>query len=785
MLARIALTVLLVAAVAHGDGILLPEPFVEPLAIKYHRVSVEIDDQTAHTDIDQIFLNPQPWDIEGTYIFPLPSGASFSAFSMYVDGEPLHAEILPADEARQIYEEIVRQRIDPALLEYVGQGAYRARIFPIPAEGEKRVELSYDEILLRDAGIVRYAYPLNTEKFSSEPLEDVSVQVHIRSSAPIKTIFSPSHDIAVERNGEFEARVLYADEGVTPTEDFVLYYTVSADPVGLEILTHFDADEEEGYYLLLAAPQVDPVSEAVIPKRMIFVFDRSGSMAGEKIDQAREALRFAVNSMGPGDELNIVDYGTTVETFAETPVTVTGDIRDAALEYVDGIEASGGTNIHGALLAAMDMLAGDGFAEMVVFLTDGMPTIGEVDEEAIVAEVTDANPGARLFVFGVGYEVNTHLLGRLAGENGGSSTYVVPGEDIEVAVSAFYTKVSSPVLTDLAIDIDGGRARDFYPPHLPNLFRGSQILQLGRLEADGDIVVRLSGQILGETRVFERDVASGEAGPEFLPRLWATRKVGFLLDQIRLHGEEDELVDEVVGLSRRYGIITPYTSFLIVEDDLPAPLAEGTGLRDKGGSDAVRAAEDVADYAGANTTSEVRSQEVRYVGDKTFYRRDGFWEDSEYDETRQAQTYQYGSEAYFGLLRGRPDLGRYLALGVNVLFTSDGHQYRIDEDSTTAVEEERPLPAAARLDQNYPNPFNPTTTIRFEMKEPGSVSLAVYNVAGQRIRSLVRERPLAAGPYEVTWDGTDKKGESVAAGVYVYALQTTGARLMGKMVLMK
>ena len=244
-----------------ADGIIIPEFPFPNLAIKYHRVEVEIEDQAAHTEIDQVFLNRQSRDIEGTYIFPLPREASFSAFSMHVDGEPLTAEILEADEAREIYEEIVRQRIDPALLEYVGQGAYRARIFPIPAEGEKRVQLAYDELLTMDADIVRYLYPLNTEKFSSEPLEDVSVTVTIRSSTPIKAIYSPSHEIFIERNGENEAKVVYADEGMIPDKDFVLYYTVAREEVGVSLLTFWPDEESKGYYMLLAAPQVDPEEE--------------------------------------------------------------------------------------------------------------------------------------------------------------------------------------------------------------------------------------------------------------------------------------------------------------------------------------------------------------------------------------------------------------------------------------------------------------------------------------------------------------------------------------------
>ena len=512
--------------------------------------------------------------------------------------------------------------------------------------------------------------------------------------------------------------------------------------------------------------------------------------AGESIEQALEALRFAVDSMGPEDEFNIVDYGTTVEAFAEAPVKATEIIRAAALEYIDGIVASGGTNIHGALLEATGMLAGDEFAEMIVFLTDGIPTIGEIELEAILGDVSAANETrARLFVFGVGHEVNTHLLDRLAGDNGGASTYVTPGENIEVAVSTFYTKVSNPVLTKLKLEVEGGRLRDFYPRELPNLFRGAQIVQLGRLEVSGNaVVVELSGDILGDTQVFTREISIGDGGggAEFLPRLWATRKVGFLLDQIRLHGEEEELVDEIVALSRRYGIITPYTSFLIVEDDLVTPIAEDTALRDQSGAEAVRASEDVASYAEASTTTRVRSLEVRYVGDKTFYLRDGFWEDSQYDHSLEARAVGYGTEGYFRLLRDRPALGRFLALGKNIRFKSGEEQFRIDNNLPTIVEEAETLPNQPELEQNFPNPFNPGTTIRFELKEGSAVSVEVFDLTGQRVRTLADLGPLVAGHYEVAWDGRDERGEAVASGVYLYALSAAGSRVVvRKMVLMK
>ena len=757
--------------------IIIPEPPFEPLILKHHRVRVEIDDQASHTAIDQLFFNPQDWEMEGTYLFPLPAGASFSAFAMEVDGEPLAAEILEADEARQIYEEIVRQRIDPGLLEYVGRDAYRARIFPIPARGDKQVELAYDEVLAKDADIIRYAYPLDSRSFSTTPLDDVSVQVGIRSSTPIKAVYSPSHEIEVERVNEHEVIVTYADEeGVVPDDDFVLYYTVSEDPVGIDLLSYFSPDDADGYYMLLAAPEAVPSTDQVIPKRMVFVFDRSGSMDGDNIAQARAALRFAIGQLNVGDEFNIVDYGTTVRSFDDEVVKVDSETRQLALDYIGDIAALGGTNIHGALTAALGMMRGDDRAEMIVFLTDGKPTIGETHTERILEDVQAARlEGTRIFVFGVGVEVNTLLLDRVAGDNGGATTYVEPGEDIEIAVSSFYTKVASPVLEELQLTFSGVRHSDFYPQQLPDLFRGGQVVQVGRLENGGVVDVELSGKVLGETQRFSRAVDLDDAGPDFLPRLWATRKVGYLLGQIRLHGEDRELVDEIVHLSKRHGIITPYTSFLILEDEPTAPIVEDSGLRAESGADAVAASEDVSSYAGAGTTTKVRSVEVRYVGDKTFYLRDGFWRDEAFDETVPSATYHFGSEAYFGLVADRPELGRYLALGKNVLFASGGRQYRVGEleIETRVGGGQSTVPGDLRLERNFPNPFNSSTTLPYRVQAPTVVRLDIYDAAGQRVRSLVKGL-VNSGVHHAQWDGRDDRGVAVASGAYVARLSRVG-----------
>jgi len=289
----VAVLLLSFAPPALADGIIIPEPpWPDPiplrdswLTIRYHRVSVTIEDQVATTRVEQEFVNEHEWECEGTYVFPLPEGAAVSEFVMWVDGTPVEAKILEAGEARRIYEDIVRQRRDPALLEYVGRGAVQASIFPIPPGGSRKVELEYSQVLPVENGLVRYVYPLNTEKFSARPLEDVSVRVEIRSNDAMHAVYSPTHQdrVYIERDGDYRATVGYEESDVLPDQDFELIYTVSQEDVGLNLLTYRESAGDEGFFLLLVAPTVEVDEDQVISRDVILVLDTSGSMEGEKM----------------------------------------------------------------------------------------------------------------------------------------------------------------------------------------------------------------------------------------------------------------------------------------------------------------------------------------------------------------------------------------------------------------------------------------------------------------------------------------------------------------------
>jgi Ca-activated chloride channel family protein len=691
---------------AYADGIVIPNPPIcdfEPcpnppplsqLAIAYHDVSVEIKDQVAVTHVDQVFRNDNPWTIEGTYVFPIPVDAAVNEFTLWIDGEPVEGEVLSKEEARSIYEDIVRSMRDPALLEYIDRGAVRASIFPIAPGEERRIELEYTQVLAADNGLFHYSYPLNTEKFSTEPLERVSVSIEIESPIPMKAVYSPSHPVDVTRQDNRHALVGYESSFITPDADFELYFSVAPDDIGLNLLTYRDpeGDDPDGFFLLMAAPSIEHASDQVIPKDVIFVLDRSGSMDGEKFRQAQAALHYVLDHLNPEDRFNIISFSTSTQVFAAELQGI--ENRQAAGRWVDSLSAVGSTDINRALLEALN-LASRSRPTILIFLTDGLPTEGVTEPESILSNARQAmRETVRLFPFGVGYDVDTFLLDSMAQENRGTTSYVTPGQAIDEVVSTFFVKVSLPVLTDLELDFGEVTAFDLYPDMLPDLFAGGQLILVGRYRSAGVEAIRLEGEIDGVRQVFDypdqRFRSSG--GAEFLPRLWATRKIGALLNEIRLHGPQEETVAQVVRLSIRYGIVTPYTSYLVTEPmALGAEAQEGIAAQafDElmaaptivSGEKAVGQAAAESEYRSADVAVPLSVQDqdlVKVAGTHTYRWMDGVWVDTQFEpDGMQALKVPFLSDDYFELAAAHFEFGQALSIGERVIVVIDQQAYEV------------------------------------------------------------------------------------------------------------
>ncbi len=682
-----------------------PTPF--PLQVVRHDVRVEIDGQIATTTVDQEFYNPNSSRLEGFYLFPLPAGAVINKFSMWIDGRETQAELLDAAKARGIYEDIVRRLRDPALLEYDGRGVFRMRVFPIEPRSRKRIRISYHEVLEKSNGSIAYRYPLGTEKFSSRAIPEVSIVVNIHSPAGLAAVHCPTHRVTVARPAPGRATVSYADRDALPDSDFRLFITPAAGRFSFSLLA-FRPGGQDGTFFLSAAPNVSAGRDEVSPKDIAFVVDTSGSMAGNAMEQARSAMSYCLGRLNRHDRFTIIRFATEAESLFPEAAAASPANLARAREFVAGWQAAGGTNCEEALKQALNAGEGSGRSRLVVLVTDGRPTIGETDENALlrlVARARHAQGNLRLFPVAIGSEINTHLLDKMAEETGTFRTYIAGGEEIESGISRFYDKIGSPVLSDVRLRISGNvRAAQLHPREMPDLYKGSDLTVVGRYQGSGPATIILSGRVNGrpEEFTFQADFPAESLDHDFLPPLWAARRVGYLLDQIRLHGENGELVDEVTRLARQYGIVTPYTSYLIVEDekvrrergDLAendmttggiAPAAaqeqqrEFSAMKDKSGTASVRASSELQKLNQARAVAETRSgggsapgqdRPVRTVKGGAFYFSNNAWVDARIQERGRLPVSRiaFASEAYFALLKKRPELAPLLALGRSIRF---------------------------------------------------------------------------------------------------------------------
>jgi Ca-activated chloride channel homolog len=737
----LAIGLLLVGGISQsrGDGFIIVErpiyvppihfPFA-PLEVTSHQVTVKIDGQVAITSIDQEFYNPNDQRLEGFYMFPVPKGAHIDKFSMEIAGKNVEAELLPADKARGIYEDIVRKMRDPALLEYAGRDLFKVRIFPIEPHSRKPIKISYTELLRSDAGTVTYLYPLSTEKFSARPIKNLSVKIELKSAEPLASIYSPSHKVEIKRDGPNRAVVGYESKDEKPDTDFQIVYSSDTRDVGLKLIT-YKPDSDDGYFLLLAAPTVSSETKSAA-KDVVFVADTSGSMAGAKLQQAQKALRFCVENLNADDRFEIVRFSTEAEPLFRELVPADAAHRKRANGFIDDFKPIGGTAIADALQSAVKVRPDKSDRPFVViFLTDGLPTVGTRSPEEIVANIKKAS-GARIFSFGIGSDVNTQLLDQIAEGTRAFSQYVLANEDLELKVSNFYTRIKEPALTNLKLHLgDGVRTSKMYPADLPDLFNGDQLVVAGRYSGAGDVEAKLIGNVGGreQTFTYKLHFDDRKTTDDYVPRLWATRRVGFLLDEIRIHGETAELRDETTELARKYGIVTPYTAYLIVEDEdrRRVPMADRSmqsmsvdvstrgevakawaGFKEKkDGEDGVANARSQNAFkfaqqapasiasgsseslrgffaaAPAGTPAAERltqyTQQSRFVNGRAFFQNGNQWIDSNAQNTAKRQRIQFNSEDYFNLLTKHPEAGPWLALGQNVVLKLDDTVYEIAE----------------------------------------------------------------------------------------------------------
>lgn len=745
-----AMVVLVIAAQAQGFLIIDPE-FVRPglpnpapgrtdlfqMELRSLRAETRIVGEAATTDLDQVFFNPTDVQLQGYYFFPIRPGAVIDRFTMNINGKETPGEILDAAKARQIYEDIVRRAKDPALLEFYNSGLFRVRVFPIQPKSEQRIRLRYTEQLSKENGTVEYTLPLKSpDKAKAGQLKNFYFEATIEATSDIKNIFCPTHTADIKIKSARGAYAVVEQNNFVMDSDLKLYYNSEASKLGLSLLT-FKESGEDGYYFASLSPgfgeQLVPA-----PKDVVFVMDKSGSMSEKSMTQAKNALIYCIGQLNPNDRFEVIPFSTEA-------TSLFGEVRDATManrksaeDFIRQIYPVGGTNISEALQLALAARKDSERPCFIVFMTDGKPTIGETSEELLLENIKGKNTSnVRIFTFGLGSELNTNLLDRITDMTRAWRTYVSPEENIEHKVADFFNKVSSPVLTDVKVTVEGIRTSEVYPKILPDMFKGSALTLMGRFRDGGKGKIIIEGKVNGKLERFEYEAQFPDkpSGKEFVADLWAARAVGYLLDQVRLNGQNQEVITEIVRLSKKHGIITPYTSYLILEDEAvsarngtlrqedqllrqrampsagakkvapqfaPGAMEDVRALgKQKDGVANVQLSEEVQEYRGAENKSQLKTGTSRMeysdadgntqnlsggianVQGRAFYLNNNQWVDSKVaqnaNNNNKVRRVQFNSKEYFNLAMENTRSNEILSLGRNIRFDLNGEIVEVYE----------------------------------------------------------------------------------------------------------
>ena len=670
-------------------------------------VRVNLIDGVLRYEITETFVNRGSRLGEADFMFPLPKGAAFQDLKLSINGELVSGETMSADRARQIYEEIVRRQRDPALLEWMGYGLLRARIFPIAPGEEKKVVVRFQTVANREGDALRIDYfrGLRTNQFGSgqQPEGRVSFLLTYPNDAMYGTAYSPTHSIFEQRygserydNGDNDGDRSFASSYRGSVRRFevrdargevtLLIPVRRSASAAISLLANAPGNDDGFALITLSPPAVRP---RPVPRDVTFVIDVSGSMSGQKIEQARSAGKQLLRTLSAMDRFRLIDFSSDVRTFRDDYSTATSENIRAAERYLDELDAQGSTNISGALDEALSPRVQSGRLPIILFLTDGQPTVGERDPNAIAANVAAHRGSRRLFTFGVGADLNVSLIEQLALEGRGTASFVRPDESVERAVGIVASRLTSPLVTDVRVHADGVRLLKMHPSGPVDILAGEDLVLLTRYDGSGNATLRFDGQttsgpVSWTSRVFFPD--RSRENP-FVARLWATQRIGYLSAEKRKNGGSKEIDDEIRDLGERFGIPTEFSSYLVVEQGMNRRRVLGsaggqvnqvvtTGMSTTRAPAAVQfeAAKAAASQRSATNMSMadaaagVRSDsDVQRAGNVTFVLRDGVWTDVRYKSSGPLLRVKPYSDAYFKLLELEPDLREAFAIGEHAI----------------------------------------------------------------------------------------------------------------------
>ena len=730
-------------------------------------VAVQIDERIARTRTDQIFTNHAEWEVEGIYEFTLPDGAIITDLVLWIGDKRIQGMVLEKEEARRTYDDIVGRRIDPALIEQVTPNQFRLSIFPFPAKGSRRVEFEYMQLLESRNGRLDYTFPLAPETDQPLQMELFVLRTQVRSQHAFEATTSGLPRLTeINRPDAHRANIFFGDEQIRPREDFTLTVRQTDDRPKPTVLSFAPQENDDlGYYALWLPPLPELTQGEPLSRSLTFVIDISSSMQQGKLQAVKGALAAAIDALDPADLFNIVVFTHRADSFAAAPVPADPANKKAATAFINRQDALGVSNFEAGLGHAMQQAFPVGRVNHVVFLTDGLPTLGEVGLEPLSELVGQWSADkVRLFTIGVGRDVDQGFLSGLAEEHRGEAYFLSDEGDIEAALQELFESFTFPVLLLDELSFDQVEIHDIHPRGVEALAAGRELFQVGRYRDGGIFTLSVTGRV-GEENVsvdFPLEFTQTDVSGNLIPRLWAYQKIQALEEQIARFGEQQELLNDILALGLDYQLVTRRTSLFAPDDGVevnPQP-RDGEVALNFG---------DFGDLFGTTAVNDARPT-THWLG-RDFVLQDEVWIDTAYQpgmlkELYEGRTYQPAA------------LANFARLGQAMLVVVEEQAYEIRANAQGS----RPV-----LLQNAPNPFNASTAISFLIPfrlAEEATRLSIYNLAGQLVRVLQLDTQ-QAGEHSLSWDGRDDYGRAVASGVYIYRLEVGEWAVQRRMLLLR
>lgn len=750
-----------------ADGIMKYNSNDELLSLVKSQITIDIFEQVAVTTVEHTFFNDIDQDSSDVkYMFPLPENASVILFGIYINDSTFVEYEMTVSDTGGGHGNVSDE--DEELANYLLPNPF---VIPLKiAPGTQRIRMKYVELLPYYFGEIQLEYPLYSDQFLKGIIEYVSIDINLTSQRRITEIVSNSHAINTDQPSDFSAAIDYSQGNANPDRNFDFRFALSQDDIGLFNFCYrdpADSTETNGYFLFLIEPGKDITPSEILQKYFSFIMDRSGSMSGNKIVQAKQAANYCIEHLNENDLFNIIDFSSYYNSFANEPVLASVSNVQSAVSYVNDINAGGLTNIYDPVMFSLQQSLGEGTANQILLLTDGHHNTGSVTNlDQVIEEVTGANTqDVNIFVFGIGNYVDKGFLQSLANNNHGLAVFVNETEPIDEVIAEFFLRINNPVLINIALDYGGAGANDIYPNELLDIFTGTQLVVTGRYRTSVETDITLSGSVSGaDTSIVYPNINFPEADTDypFVPKIWAKSKIEHLYQQWLILGEPDSLKEQIVDLSIKYGVLSPFTQYSPPEP--PTAVEEGLEMVSLSASWQM-------DEAGA-------SIEIAWIANM---------------DRKQ--------DCYFNIYRSLSENGDFVKLNTNPLTQNEFIDRDVTAGQTYYYQVEVIFPTGQRqlsqvvessissikkfeLHQNYPNPFNSSTVIKYTLLERAFVEVKIYDMLGRYIRTLAQAEQNAGGQ-SVKWDGRDSAGLNVASGIYFCQLKSGSAVQVRKMMLLQ